>query len=558
MLVLDPVVVALNKLPPWAFTLAGVVVAAAQLSTRSKSKSHVKPRKIQSLGTKIPIIGDMLEVNKNLDARQDWFAATSLSFQNEPWQINIPASPKTIVLSDPATIEAVMVTQADVFTKGAVLETMHDLLGDGIVNAEGEQWYHQRKTAAKFFSARTLLVCMMQTMQRNVEQVYQVLDAQRSTGNLVNLTQLFQQFALQTFLEVGVGIDAPIIGKGEPSAFKAFDEAALIFGRRRILPKYVWKLERWLNIGPEKKVKELLGTVHSYVNDLVKQSLSKGDGKASSRDQDEKIRTAVELFVQHSGDGTSGLRPRDLVDFVLNFVVASRDTSALTTQWLFYLLSKHPEIEAKLRAEFAAKLPELGVGRDGYITADHVKQLAYLEAVIKETLRLKPAAPLLSRFATQDTVINGDIFIRKGQNVAMSVYAMARNPRVWGPDAAEYKPERWIDAKTGELLTFPATKFFSFSAGPHQCIDMKLAMRNLRVLTANLLHRYKFEIDPANGGSHKSAILLLMKHNVLAKVDRVWFSDAVGEIKTSTCPTDILTPSTHVALILKPPIGIYT
>jgi cytochrome P450 len=522
MLVLDPVIVALNKLPPWALALGGVAVAAALLSTRSKSKSHMKPRKIHSLGTRIPIIGDMLEVNKNLGARHDWMAAMSLRFQNEPWQINIPSAPTMIVLSDPATIEDVVVNQTHAFTKTKEQrEVMHDLFGDGILNADGEQWYHQRKTAAKFFSARTLRLCMMQTMQRNVEQVYETIDPQCGTGSLVNMTNLFQQFALQTFLEVGVGIDAPIIGKSEPNAFKDFDEAALLVARRRLVPQFVWKLQRWLNVGPEKKLKDLMQSVHTYVNQLVNQALSKGDGQVSSQEQDEKVLTAVELFVEHSGEDKAGLRPRDLVDFVLNFVFAARDTSALTTQWLFYELSKHPEIEAKLRAELAAKLPHLGVGRDGYITADHVKQLVYLEAVIKETLRLHPAAPLLSRFAAQDTVIAGDVFIRKGQNMGMSIYGMARNPRVWGPDAAEFKPERWIDGKTGELLTFPAIKFFSFSAGPHQCIGMKLAMLNLRVMNANLLHRYKFEVDPANDGSHISGLALSMRHKVLAKVERV-------------------------------------
>jgi hypothetical protein len=63
--------------------------------------------------------------------------------------------------------------------------------------------------------------------------------------------------------------------------------------------EYMWKMERWLNIGPEKNFKELLEITHSYVNDLVKQSLSKGNGEVSSKAQDEKIRTAVELFVEH-------------------------------------------------------------------------------------------------------------------------------------------------------------------------------------------------------------------------------------------------------------------
>jgi cytochrome P450 len=524
MLVLDPVVVAIKKLPPWATALGSVVVLAALLAKRSKGKSPVKPRKIHSLGTKIPIFGDMLESLKHVGARHDWIAAMSQRFQNEPWQINVPGAPKMIMLSDPATIEAVMVTHPDIFVKaGAQRDLMHDLLGDGIVNVEGEQWYHQRKTAAKFFSARTLRLCMTETMRRNIDQVNHILDAQCGTGRLFNLSNIFQQFTLQTFLEVGVGIDAPIIGKSEPSAFKAFDEAALVITQRRLVPRFVWKLQRWLNVGPEKKLKEMMDKVHTYVTDLVKESLSKQNSEASDHDEGEKIRTAIELFVEHSGDGKVGLRPRDLVDFLLNFIIASRDTSALTTQWLVYEVSKHPEIEAKIRDELAAKLPPLGVGPEGYITADHVKQLVYLEAVIKETLRFHPAAPLLSRMASQDVVIAGDIFIRKGESMGMSVYAMGRNPRVWGPDAAEFKPERWIDANSGELLSFPGTKFFSFGAGPRSCIGMKLGMLNLRVLAANLLHRYKFHVDQANDGSHINSVVLAMKHTLLAKVERVPF-----------------------------------
>jgi cytochrome P450 len=526
MLVLDPIFVALKSLPPWAVTLGSIVFATAllaQCTHSSKRKLTVKPRKIHSLDTKIPIVGDMLETLKH-EARHDWISATSLRFQNEPWQINVPGAPKAIVLSDPATIEDVMVVQPDVFVRGPkIQELVHDLFGDGLVNADGERWFHQRKTAAKFFSARTLRLCMMSTMQRNVEQVYEYLDAFCGTGRTADLTDLFQQFTLQTFVDVGVGIDAPIIGKSEPSAFAAFDASAVLISRRALVPTFVWKLKRWLNVGSEQEIKELLTTVHTYVNRLIKQSLSKkkNEAEAGGDDQAEKIRTAVELFVEHSTDDKVGLHPRDLVDFVLGFLLAARDTSAVTTMWLFYELGQHPEIEAKIRDEFATKLPQLGVGRDSYITADHAKQLVYLEAVIKETLRLHPAAALTTRIANQDTVIGGDVFIQKGQVMNLSMYGMARNPRVWGPDAAEFKPERWIDAKTGELLSFPATKFFTFGAGPRSCIGMKLAILNLRVLTANLLHRYKFEIDPSCDGSHIAAMVLAMKHNLVAKVERV-------------------------------------
>jgi cytochrome P450 len=523
MLVLDPIVVAVKTLPPWAVTLGSIAIATAllaQYTRSSKGKSKVKPRKIHSLGTKIPIVGDMLETLKH-EARHDWISDTSLRFQNEPWQINVPGKPTTIVLSDPASVEAVLVAQPDIFITGDKLRDInYDLFGNVLGNADHDTWYHQRKTAAKFFTARTLRMCMMNTMQRNVEQIYEYLDTYCGTGRFAHIAAVFQQFTLQTFLEVGVGIDAPIIGKSEPEAFKALDEAAFLTNRRQLLPTLVWKLQRWLNVGPEKKLKDSMAIVHTYVNNLVAQCLSKNRDKADG-DEAEKVRTAVELFVEHSGHDKAGLSPRDLVDFVLGFLFAARDTSAVTTMWFFYEVGQHPEIEAKIRAEFAVKLPQLGVGRDGYITADHVKELVYLDAVIKETLRFHPAGPLLSRTADQDTVVNGDIFIQKGQIVNLSTYAMSRNPRVWGPDAAEFKPERWIDAKTGELRSFPANEFLTFGAGPHSCIGMKLAMLNLRVLTANLLHRYKFEIDPACDGSHINAMVLVMKHPLMAKVTRV-------------------------------------
>jgi hypothetical protein len=142
----------------------------AQYKRSSKGKS----RKIHSLDTKVPIVLESLKY----EARNDWLSDTSLRFQNEPWQINVPGTPSLIVLSDPATIEDGMVNKSDIFGIGVALQdVMHDLLGGAISNVDGEQWFRQRKTAAKFFTARTLRMCMTHTMQRNIEQVHQYLNA---------------------------------------------------------------------------------------------------------------------------------------------------------------------------------------------------------------------------------------------------------------------------------------------------------------------------------------------------------------------------------------------
>jgi cytochrome P450 len=165
-------------------------------------------------------------------------------------------------------------------------------------------------------------------------------------------------------------------------------------------------------------------------------------------------------------------------------------------------------------------LPPMGVTPDTYLTTDHTQKLVYLEATIKEVLRLYPAVPISERQATEDTVIAGNLLIRKGDMVGISPYTMARLPTVWGPDAAEFKPERWIDEATGELITVSSARFPTFSSGPRTCIGMKLAMLELRVATANLLHRYDFDLAQPNDGSYKTATGLNLKYPVVVKASR--------------------------------------
>jgi cytochrome P450 len=208
------------------------------------------------------------------------------------------------------------------------------------------------------------------------------------------------------------------------------------------------------------------------------------------------------------------MKPEDLSDFILNFVIAARDTSALTLSWFFYALGKHPEVVAKIRREMAQKLSP---GTD-FLTSDDAKRLTYLEAAIKETLRLYPGGPHTVKQVMRDTVICGDIFLRKGMMISINAWAVARNPRVWGPDASEFKPQRWINETTGEIIHVSVYKFVSFHAGPRSCAGRKLAMLNLRVVAANLLHRFAFDIDPANDGTYVNAPTLAMKHALLATV----------------------------------------
>jgi cytochrome P450 len=166
--------------------------------------------------------------------------------------------------------------------------------------------------------------------------------------------------------------------------------------------------------------------------------------------------------------------------------------------WVFLTINKHPEVEQRIRDEMVMRLPDVMADDEAYVTSDHTKELVYLEATIKEVLRLYPVVPMNQREAMKDTVIGDGIPIKKGDFVVLHPYAMARMPSLWGPDAAEFKPERWIDPTTGELLNVSSTKFLLFGSGPRICIGMKLAMLELRVVMANLIKRYRFSLAAPN------------------------------------------------------------
>ncbi|TMW65598.1 hypothetical protein Poli38472_008240 [Pythium oligandrum] len=292
------------------------------------------------------------------------------------------------------------------------------------------------------------------------------------------------------------------------------DQAASGVSRRFTRPEWISKLQHFLNFGDEAKLAANVEKLHIWLGEIIHDILHK---HMESRDDAKEVKSIIELFLEYNASGEE-IPAKDLVTFIQGFVGAARDTTALTLGWFFYLLDKHPDVETKIREEIKKQLPDL-VGRsNAYLALDHTRHLVYLEAALKETLRLYPAAPFLIREAACDKVICGDVLIRKGQSVGLSIYAMARNPDVWGPDAAVFKPERWIDPKTGEIIQVPTAQFFSFSTGPRSCLGMNLAMLELRAAAANLINWFRFGVNKSNDGSYVMSVVLPMKQPLLAKV----------------------------------------
>ncbi|KAJ7222873.1 cytochrome P450 [Mycena haematopus] len=202
-----------------------------------------------------------------------------------------------------------------------------------------------------------------------------------------------------------------------------------------------------------------------------------------------------------SGQRKERLTPSELAEQVRVILLGGQDTSADALAWCLYELAKDPDYQKKLRAEI-----ELHRGRSDEMAYD---SMPLLNAFIKEILRFYPAAPYLERTASEDSVIplasevtttSGErishLPLKKGQFIAVAIAAFQRIEALWGPDADEFKPSRWIegDPYKGKALG-PYAHLMTFSGGYRVCAGWRFALLEMQVILVELVLNFSFAVS---------------------------------------------------------------
>jgi len=144
------------------------------------------------------------------------------------------------------------------------------------------------------------------------------------------------------------------------------------------------------------------------------------------------------------------------------------------------LVSK-PEIQDKLRAEVLEKIPDK-------ITPDSIKELTYLDCLIRETMRAhSPVISLQSRVPRDDNMIVGNIKVPKGFFVSVDLITIAYDPKIWG-DPENFRPERWYSEN---LTKEQRSAWIPFGYGPRICLGMNFSLLEQKVFLINLVKRFK-------------------------------------------------------------------
>ncbi|VDM97339.1 unnamed protein product [Thelazia callipaeda] len=162
------------------------------------------------------------------------------------------------------------------------------------------------------------------------------------------------------------------------------------------------------------------------------------------------------------------------------FTFEAHDTTSASMNWFLHLMGTNPDIQAKVQREVDEILGE----EDRYVTYEDLGQFKYLEACIKETLRMFPSVPIIARLLTEDTKIGNNI-LPSGTGVVIIASMVHRDPKYW-PDPEVFKPERFISSE----LKHPYS-YIPFSAGARNCIGQRFAIMEEKCVLALLMKHLK-------------------------------------------------------------------
>ncbi|OCK81565.1 putative P450 monooxygenase [Lepidopterella palustris CBS 459.81] len=413
-----------------------------------------------------------------------------------------------LVLTDPKSLADVLVHNSYDFEKPIwVRNFLRQFLGDGLLMTEGEEHKFQRKHIMPAFSFRHIKELYPIFWQKAIELTRSIAaemhenpetPTSETNGNPSSVIEV-NHWASKVTMDIiglaGLGRDIQALKNSDDDLIKNYEEIleptaekAIYFALNMIFPQRLINALPW-------KVNERVRVTSSNLKTICRNFVREKKQRMKTESEEQVDILSVLIKSNDFSDDS-------LVDQLLTFLAAGHETTSSALTWTTYLLSLHPKIQTRLRKEIHTALPSLASPIDPNLDLPSLlESLPLLNAICNESLRLFPTIPATSRVSTRNTTICGH-FIPAGTLCFMSPWAVNRSPSLWGPDAEEFRPERWIDPETGHANnTGGATSNYSlltFLHGPRSCIGEKFARAELRVLVAVFVG--VFEMEMANPG----------------------------------------------------------
>ncbi|KAF7349579.1 hypothetical protein MSAN_01683200 [Mycena sanguinolenta] len=406
---------------------------------------------------------------------------------------------------EPEHMKILLATEFSSFEKGEDTRVVFEpLLGSGIFSSDGELWKFHRAMTRPFFKRDRL--SDFELFDRHSNDAVSAIKNRLREGYPVDFQDIVSRFAMDSSSEFLFGRNAHTLAAGLPypshvatpantNASNAFAEAmnqAQLINTHRGALGAAWPVtEFWHD-----RLAEPIRVVHEFLDPILSEAVARRAADSGEKQVAMENHTAdrevqegeslVDHLLHYTQDRTI------LRDEVLNLSTAGRDTTASLLTFAIYMLTDHPRVLAKLRAEILNTVGPLRAP-----TPDDFRDMKYLRALMvnAETLRLYPPVPINLRSTTAPVIFPSmtggtPFYLPTKSKVIYSVIVMHRRTDLWGPDALQWDPERFIDERLHKYLIPNPFIFLPFNAGPRICIGQQFAYHEASFFLVRLLQNF--------------------------------------------------------------------
>jgi len=393
---------------------------------------------------------------------------------------------RVYLANHPDLVEEVLVAKSRHFIKHFALRLNPEILGKGLLTSEGDFWLRQRRLIQPAF-VRSRLAAYGPAMVAAADRVLDEWQPGEARDVAKEMARITLDIAAKTLFDADAHGSA-----GEVSgALQYMLDSYLVRFNRFLLPVPTW-LPTPRNIAVRRARLRLDAIIYGYIRRRRQCGEDKGD------------LLSILLHARDEGDGT-GMTDRQVRDEAMTLFLAGHETTALALSWTWYLLATNPEAEQRLMAELRQTL----AGRTP--TVADLPQLRYAEAIVMESMRLRPPIYAFGREALDDCEIGG-FHVPKKATILMSQWVVQRDPRWWS-EPEKFQPERWLDDRVHDI---PKYAYFPFGGGPRLCIGNTFAMMETVLVLATIAQRFRFTVAAGHPVVPQATFTLRPLHGIPA------------------------------------------
>ncbi|XP_062565691.1 cytochrome P450 4d1-like [Armigeres subalbatus] len=399
----------------------------------------------------------------------------------------------SVCLSHPELIQRVL-NHPDCQEKPDVYKVVR--LPKGLLAAKYDTWKVHRKTLNSTFNTK-ILHSFLSIFNNSSRRLIERLDRYAESGDNCNILEYISECTLEMICRTSLGGNA-LERSGRQDFIENLEIALTTLGKRILsLPLHNDFIYQFTTLYRDEM--KAISTCHQFTDKIIAEkhvefkSLLEGKknsgGEALSEDDDSESYKKPQIFIDQLMKMPLMMKDaytfsdQEISDHVYTMIVAGNETSATQLAHTCLLLAMNPEAQNKAFQE----VKEVVTSTDMFFDTDTLKQLVYIEAVLKEGMRLIPVAPLIARENIKDIELDGH-HIPKGTILLMNMYALHRRSDFWGPDFEQFNPDRFLGVETMPRHPYA---HLPFSGGPRGCIGYRYAMMSLKILLALILKNFE-------------------------------------------------------------------